>query len=124
MAMNKRLQVMKIRAAIEKKGYASDLIDVNALVDSTLTLGENWNSIKSDLDYMGLPKKRKSNAGIRTAKYMQKALLINSKRSPRSQMQDSKKQAVTTFESLTKKKFSKWKKNPGRYDIMGVDSKY
>lgn len=44
-------------------------------------------------------------------------------RSDRAKMIDSQRQAKVTFGSdLSNKEYSQWKKNPGRYDIEGIDT--
>ena len=119
---NKQFMVARIKQLINKMGYESDLIDVDSLVDSTLTLKENWEIIKQDIPYMGLTKQNK----VRSTNYLLQAYDINKSRSSKSQALDSKKQAKKTFEAseLNKKTFGKWKRNPGKYDIIGIDSKF
>ena len=126
MAMNKALQIKTIKAKIKQMGYDSDLFDVSAYIDSTITLKENWDNIKADVKYMGIPKIKKSIGGTRSIKKVerfQKAQSIFEKFSQKRQQMDSRKRARNTFEmgTLTKKNFRKWKKRPNRYDIHGVD---
>jgi len=124
--MNKKLPVIKIKQALKKRGIEPDIFDVYSYVDSTLSLNENWNNIKQDLQFI-VPKVRTNRTkSINKTNNFLKAQNIFNNFSKRKKLMDSNKQARTTFEmsDLNNKNFKKWKKHPNKYDVMGVDSKY
>ena len=48
---------------------------------------------------------------------------IQSGRSPQARRADGRRQAKTTFgKDLSNENYGKWKKNPGRFDIVGIDT--
>jgi len=112
---------------LKKQGIDSDLIDLESMVDSSLSLSENARIISEDVKLM--QQTGQINLGTKSPYKVErflKAVQIYEKRSNRKQRMDSSKQAKKTFEKsqLTEKNYNKWKKNPNRYDIQGVDTKY
>lgn len=118
--MNRKLQEKRIRSTLKSRGVSSDLIDVQALIDSRLTLEENRSSI---IRYA--PKMRIPDSGLRRASYYAQAVEHHEKRSQKSILMDDRKQARVEYnsETMSGRDFRRWKKNPNRYDIRGVDSK-
>ena len=120
--MNYKLQRLNLERALKKRGIESDLIDLNAEIDRSLTFAEN----KRIILQKAKPLQRKQDAQYSrysSAKLLMKARNIQEKRSDRARYFDSLKKARTRFfgEDLTAKEFKKWKKNPNRFDIIGVD---
>ena len=127
MVANKQFQVKAIQRLLKQKGIEPDLIDVSAMVDSTLTLSENANIIIEDIKVMQNTGQIKiETASNNKLDRFLKAVKIFEKKHWKKQMVDARKQAKKTFEKseLTKHNFNKWEKHTNRYDIVGVDSKY
>lgn len=118
--MNRGLQSYRIRKALQKKGVASDLVDVEALIDGKLTYSENKRSI---VNVFGGNKT--VDGSKRSADYYASASQAHARRSPRAKQIDEKRNARKQFdgESLNKKEYRAWSKNPNRYDITGIDEK-
>ena len=127
MATNKQFQVSAIRRLLKKKGISPDLVDVDAMVDSTLTLSENARIIMEDVKLMQDMGQisPETTSGNKIERFL-KAVEIFERKHWRKQMMDARKQARRTFEKseLTKENFNRWKEDTNRYDIVGVDSKY
>jgi len=126
MATNKEFQVKAIKKYLKQKGISPDLIDVESMVDSTLTLSENARIIMDDVKLMqkiGVIKPE--TASQKKIERFLKAIDIFEKKHWKKQMMDARFRARHTFEKsqLTKKNFNKWKKHSNRYDIQGVDTK-
>lgn len=125
--MNKNFQKAAIGNMLRKKGYNPDLYDLDAHIDSTLSFGENSRIIQEDIRFMKPKRMDKSEtSSVRKLDYLMQAKSIHDQRSPRAYYEDNSRQAKKTFEmsQLNKKNFGKWKKNPNKYDITGVDSKF
>jgi hypothetical protein len=71
--MNRGLQEYAIRKLIRDKGIADDLIDVHALIDSTLSLPENFKLITEYINENQLPKYNKEEAVALTQKSNEQA---------------------------------------------------
>jgi len=120
--LNFKLQKKHLSANLKKRGIEPDLIDLDAHIDRSLSFRENKTIIQQKTKGLGVPQ-TKSFKRVSSAELTLKANRIQEKRSYRSQAQDARKKAQNTFyyEDLTPKEFKKWKKNPNRYDIKGVD---
>ena len=107
---------------LRKSGIDPDLVDLDAYIDSTLTLEENARIIMQDIKLM-MPPSTKSTTKLNN---FMKAVELWEKRHPRKKYMDGMKEAKTVFEQseLSNKNFDKWKESPNRYDIRGIDSKY
>jgi hypothetical protein len=128
MTTNKAFQKQAISRMLKKQGIAPDLIDLDALIDSTLTLSENARIVREEVKFMqdfGANTKQETQSTKKLGRFL-KAIEIFEKKSIKKQLLDSRRQARKTFEKseLTKRNFNKWKKHTNRYDILGVDSKY
>ncbi len=127
MATNKAFQVSAIKRLLKQKHIDADLIDVESMVDSTLTLSENARIIMEDVKLMqDMGQIKPETTSQKKIERFLKAIEIFEKKHWKKQMMDARKQAKKTFEKseLTKHNFNKWKKHTNRYDILGVDSKY
>jgi hypothetical protein len=124
---NKSFQVSAIKRLLKQKGIDPDLIDVDAMVDSTLSLQENARIIMEDVKLMqemgNLAPETVSDTKITN---FLKAVEIFQRKSWNRQLMDSKRQARITFtkSKLSNENFKTWHENTNRYDIEGVDSKY
>ena len=116
------LQIIQLGRAIEKKGINRDQVDLKHLLDRTLTYRENKRVLSN---YIGTNIYEKEIKG-RTTSYelFQKAQEINDKRKLRSQNMDYRKRAKHTYypDNITQKEYLRWRKNPSRNDIEGVDT--
>ena len=125
--MNKSLQVQIIKKVLSKKGIDTDLVDIESMIDSTLTLTENSEMISDRLRLLvrnhSIDMGTNSNAKIE--RFLE-AVKIFDKQSTKKRLMDSRREAKKTFEAeeLNDKNYGKWKNNINRYDIRGVDSKY
>lgn len=118
--MNRGLQARNLRRSLKKKGVDSDLVDVDALLDSKLTYSENKRII---VDVFGGNNPLTGSA--RSANYYAAASQAHANRTPRAKRIDENRNARKQFDgaSLTKKEYRLWSKNPNRYDITGIDEK-
>lgn len=121
MKLTKNQQIKNLKKIL---GSDSDLIDLDAHVDGRLTYDENKRII---LRRAIVIKKRNPKVTFKGSPvyYYDKAEQIHAQRSPRSKAIDSRQTAQKTFnfKTLSKEQFLKWKRNPNRYDIIGIDSK-
>ena len=117
---SKRFQKYAINRSLKMRGIAPDLIDTNSLIDSTLSLEENFTVI------VGKRKQKQETSSVKKIQNYMDAQDHFSTLSPKRQRIDSNINAKKTFEQseLTNKNFKKWKKHPNRFDIFGVDTKY
>jgi hypothetical protein len=118
--MNYELQRYKLERHLKKGGVDSDKIDLFARIDRTLTFGENKRSITKNMGFGQEVRGRMSSYEL-----YEKAKEVNAHRSKRALRQDDNRRAVRTFSqsSLTKRQYGKWRKQPNRYDIEGVDTR-
>lgn len=98
---------------LNNRGIATDLIDLDALYDSTLTYAENKENIlkqigvaqdMSELDFL-----------------MQQIDSIQDQRSSQSIAMDNAKRAKRTYNIQNVAGLREWAKHPNRVDIEGVD---
>ena len=123
MKTNKPFQVSVIRRALKRSGIDDDLIDVEALVDSELTLEENSRIIREEVESIAERKKEPETQSIKKIERYLEAVKIFSKRKPSEQRIDYYKNAKKTFskQDLKEHNFELWKNDPNRYDIEGID---
>ena len=99
MATNKGFQVSAIKALLKKQGIDPDLIDVDAMVDSTLTLSENARIIMEDIKLMqDMGHLRPETTSQKKIERFLKAVDIFQKKHWRKQFADSRYQARKVFE--------------------------
>jgi len=120
--MNKSQQIRNLKRLL---GSKSDLIDLEAHIDGRLSYEENKRIVLSKAKKRGITTKSKLSFKGSPIFWFDKAEQINSKRKLLSRAKDGTTKAKRTFNSrtLTVEQFYKWKRNPRRYDIIGVDSK-
>ena len=126
MVPNKEFQVVAIKRLLKQKGLEPDLIDVEAMVDSTLTLSENSRIIGEEVQSIMERKYAPETVSTTKVDNFLKAVDIFEKKTVRSSNQDKNKESKRVFEmtELNNRNMNKWEKNTNRYDIRGVDSKY
>lgn len=112
---------------LKKRYNDSDLLDISAHYDKKLTYSENKRIIDTEAKKIGLSLKHKEQDHFRGSSdyYFNQAEEYNSKRSLKSQLLDNRQDNSKTIKrtELDHNSYSKWKKNPNRYDIQGVDGK-
>ena len=123
MAIKKTFQLKAIGRNLKARGIDTDLIDLNAKIDSSLSLRENNRIIMEDSKYIG---KNKLSFGTKSLSKMDRFFEAEKQfnnMSNKSKNMDLNKRAKNTFEmeDLNKKNYNKWKKNPNKYDIYGID---
>lgn len=118
MRVNKNFQKSIIRRSIKRRGYSPELFDLDAYVDSKLSTRENLNIINMRFG-LNTPTSGLKSSGDRVVK----AEELHSSRSSRSKREDNRRAAKNTFDpyTLSDKEFKKWRKNPNRFDILGID---
>ena len=117
------LQLLHLGRGLERKGVSRDTVDLKHVLDRTLTYKENKRVLNNYMGRNVFPNEIKG----RTSSYelYEKAKEVNVKRSNRSQFQDERRRANNTYfpDSITQKQYLKWRKNPARSDIEGVDTR-
>jgi hypothetical protein len=112
---------------LKKRYNDGDLLDISAHYDKKLTYSENKRIMDLKAKQIGLSLKHKEQDHFKGSSeyYFNQAQEYNSKRSPKSQLYDDRHNNSKTIkrQELDALSFSKWKKNPNRYDISGVDGK-
>ncbi|MFO7968207.1 MAG: hypothetical protein R6U44_11475 [Archaeoglobaceae archaeon] len=98
-------------------GIKSQIVNVEALIDSNLSYEENWKNIKRKV---GITKKRgpKTKKGIKQVEresIIQQAMMYHEMRSEQAQALDEKLVAPIPDDP------EKWFKAPALYDLRGVD---
>lgn len=116
------LQRVKFEGYLKKKGIDSDKVDLFALIDRKLSFNENKRLMNQHLGRNIYPNEVKGK--LSSFELFSKAKEVNESRSNRSKFMDLRKRAKNTFypDDISKKDYLKWRKNPSRYDIEGVDT--
>ncbi len=120
--MPKNLQIKKLRKLLKSKGIEPDLIDLEALVDSTLTYPENKKRVLRFIGKRGRGYTTKSKPKTQKAMKIEEiydtihqAGMFNEMRSDRSRKMDERKKAKFPL------KPDQWFAFPNRYDLPFVD---
>jgi len=117
--MPKALQVKKIKEWLRRKGIDPQSIDVEALVDETLTYNENLANVKKYV-MQGEPSLEETYAEM-----LRYASWLHNQRSERSQIMDENLRAKVVISTVPSPYnialLNKWLENPARYDIEGID---
>jgi uncharacterized protein YlxW (UPF0749 family) len=125
--MNKALQIYNLKKFLKKHGIDEDLIDLEALVDSSLTYPENKKIVANYIKNM--IKNKEYDAEKYDAEYIQHLLNIarelHEERSEQAREYDEKiksKKVIDLEKSKhPEKDLEKWSKNMGKMDILGID---
>lgn len=123
MVESKNFQISVLRKMLTKNHIEYDLIDLDSLVDATLSLSENARIIKQEYNLGGYVPDTVSVVKLENfLKAVENFNCLNVK----SKNKDSRIEAKSVFErdELNNNNFNKWNNNKNRYDIRGVDSKY
>ena len=120
--MNKSLQIRYLKRYF---GADSDLIDFDSHVDGRLSYEENKKILIAKAKRKGINKKSKLRFKGEPIYWFDKAESFNALRNPKARAKDGVSRAKRTFNNrtLTAEQFYMWKRNPRRYDILGVDSR-
>lgn len=115
--MNKGLQICNLKKLLKKHNIDPDLVDLEALVDSTLTYQENKKNIMKQLGISENVVKRVSDVEIMEIEdAIRQARMYHEMRSERAQRMDERKKA-----KMPKKDVEAWFRHPERYDLPQVD---
>ena len=113
-----QLQIYNIKRWLRRHGYEPDLIDVEALVDSTLSYRENLKIVKEAIAGMtGIPADVKE-------QMLRSAHELHTTRSPRSQLLDERFRARRTVDprEASVEDIEDWMEHPDKMDIYGIDA--
>ena len=125
------IEASNIVKGLQKKGIAFDVFDWKTIGEDLYGYGKKTKAVKSKLKEMygvslDIPV---SNLGSEIEKYsdievsnvMVDLMEIHERRSPHAKMMDLSFRAKKTFKPPNKEGVELWKKNPNRYDIIGID---
>lgn len=117
---NKNFQVSVLKRMIKSRGVNPRDFDVEAYVDSTLTLEENARIIKKKIHRTKFIPETKS---VSKVERFLEAQEMFGKHKSKSQIADHSKLARCRFEmnELSYPNYKKWLMNPNRCDIIGID---
>lgn len=128
MAMNKGLQKHTVKKKLRNRGIQPEKIDLEAELDSSLTLTENIQNLENK--YGKLQRTGRNFRGRQAQAQKQRrdqvkkeAKRINKKRPKYNRYVDATKTAETVYADPSERQFQKWKQNPNKYDIKGVDTR-
>lgn len=126
MVENKKFQISVLQRMLRKERIDTDLIDLEAEVDETLSLEENANIMRETLRSIMINEEKMDTKDMRKLERFMEAVRIFASRKNSQKMVDQSRQARVTFEKkdLTKENYEKWKNSPNKYDIKEVDSKF
>lgn len=122
-SMNVGLQRDVIERRLRSKGYDVSTVDLNSLIDSQLSLPENIASIEQEIRATGDPMSRGKARRLQHRSAKREASSRHEKRPDWNQRVDESLQADTVFRNPSERQMRKWKRNPDKYDIEGVDTK-
>jgi len=126
--MNTGLQKHTVEKKLRNRGINPDKIDLEAELDSSLTLTENIQNLENKygkLERTGRDYKARMEGaqGRRRNSAKQYARSVHKKRPKYNRYVDQTKDAETTFADPTERQMEKWENNPNKYDIKGVDTR-
>lgn len=113
-----------LKKYLSNRGIETDLIDLDALYDSTLTYAENKeNILKKTRIFQDISDKAKG--GFQDMSeldfLMQEINLIQDQRSSQSVETDNARNAKRTYDIQNVAGVREWVKHPNRVDVHGVD---
>lgn len=126
--MNTGLQKHTVEKKLRNRGINPDKIDLEAELDSSLTLTENIQNLENKygkLERTGRNYKGRMEGaqGRRRNSAKKYARSVHRKRPKYNRYVDQTKNAETTFADPTERQMEKWENNPNKYDIKGVDTR-
>lgn len=136
--MPKKMQVLKLKDELKRKGISPDVVDLHALVDGKLSYPENLTNImkKVSSNKKHILKTSKTASHRKAMKQLDslelqfekdQALDRHMRRSHRSQALDESKKAKVVIKDKdiinNPNLLKKWFNNPNRYDIQGIDTR-
>ncbi|ABR56819.1 hypothetical protein Maeo_1243 [Methanococcus aeolicus Nankai-3] len=125
--MSKGLQIYNLKRFLEKNNIDEDLIDLEALIDPTLSYPENKAIVAEHIKNM--IKNKEYDAEKYDDEYIQHllnvAMELHEERSEKAQEQDEKiksKKVIDLEKSKhPEKDLERWSRNMGKMDILGID---
>ncbi len=115
MVMNKPMQVKTIKRHLKSKGVDPDTIDVEAKVDSNLSMEENWKQIKKEVGISQGIKSKKEMQATLSDDVLRQAQMYHETRDPNAQELDENLVAKIPEDP------DKWFEQPNQYDLPGID---
>lgn len=116
--MNKALQIHKLKQFLAKQGIEADLVDLEALVDSTLTYRENKENVLKALGITTKKKEAKTEEEFKEEEIrdaIKQAQYYHEQRSKKAKALDENRKAKIP------KNPEAWFRHPERYDLPQVD---
>ena len=122
MKLTKNQQIYRLKKLF---GSKADLFDFKSHIDGNLSYSENKRIILNKAKRRGITAKSRLTFKGSPLLLRDKAETIQSLRKPKARASDNCWTAKKVFndKTLTVEQFYKWKRNPRRYDIIGVDSR-
>ena len=125
--MSKGLQIYNLKRFLKKHGIDEDLIDLEALIDPTLSYPENKEIVANHIKNM--VENKEYDAEKYDDEYIQHLLNVarelHEERSEQAQEQDEKfksKKVIDLEKSKhPEKDLERWSRNMGKMDILGID---
>jgi hypothetical protein len=125
MVMNRGLQEFQIKRKLKNAGVRPDKVDYKALIDSSLTLPENWKNIREEIGISDNRPERPVEVRERISENQIKQAVeyLKNNYSETQAEADTGITAKKTFKPpLTEEEFQTYINNPASYDIEGVDT--
>ena len=128
----KGVEAGHIAKQLERQGLDYQSFDWQTIGGDLYGHGKRVGGVKSKLKTMYGVSIDKSNrdrheearySDIEASALMPELMEINDRRSKKAKFMDWNRQAHNTFKPTNKAGVRKWKKNPNRYDIIGIDDK-
>ena len=116
---------------LRKQNLSYDLFDWKTIGDNLYGHGKRSTGVKKQLKSMygvsfgvtesGISREIQRYSEVEVHDVMSELLAIHESRSPHARMMDYAFKAKHTFKPSNKRGVKLWKKNPNRYDIVGID---
>lgn len=121
-----------IATQLKRKGLDYTVFDWKTIGEDTRDFGKRSSSVKKKLGSMygvsiddplrNVGHERSRYSDMEVASLMPSLMELHERRSKRSKIMDYSKGAKHTYKPTNKKGVKKWRKNPNRYDIIGIDN--
>ncbi len=120
--LNYTLQRKHLERQLLGKGIEPDKVDLFSRIDRTLTYRENKRNITK---LVGISIDKGISGHLSSFELYEKAREQNDRRKSKNLRQDDRIRAKKTYypDSISKKEYKAWAKNPNRHDIEGIDTR-
>lgn len=125
------VEASNILKGLQKQNLDYDLFDWKTIGEDLYGHGKKTSGVKQKLKSMygvaldmpisSIGSEIQKYSEIEVADVMSNLMEIHERRSPHARMMDLNLRAKKTFKPSNKKGVELWKKNPNRYDIIGID---